>query len=168
MTGAVVRVFMLSWDRKFLNRVENMTLDFDWKMYMYMRYVDDCNCIGEEIPPGTRVDNDRLVIKPEHVDQDKAEPGDKRTATFMHMAAISNPNRHQSNAFGKHITEVHDEDTEVQFKVDVIRSYNKPLERQVREGVEIYNIDADIIMNSKIDYFQPRLRRLGFNNLFED
>ena len=439
LTGAVARVFMLSWDRRFLTRVENMTRGLEWQMYMYRRYVDDCNCIGEEIPPGTRVENDRLLIKPECVDQDKAEPADKRTASIMqevangvcdfiqvetdypschdnglmpildlavqmednmvtyrhyrkemanfklimknsampfkmtktclvqevvrilrntsrrlnesvkthylnefslrmkesgydanmrldviklgigayekqierenegicplyrpkgydkasrekkksrtkmswskpydsvlfcpptpkgmlakglkevirkerqngginikvveragvkirsmlpglkeqndcerqdcvihanggkgqcnregivyrgqcvtckeagkqsiyigesgrsgyvrgkqHKAAMNNPNRHQNNAFGKHIMEVHEGGTDVQFKVDVIRSYKKPLERQVREGVEIYNIDADIVMNSKIDYFQPGLRRLGFNNLFED
>jgi hypothetical protein len=89
LTGAIARVFMLSWDRRFLTRVENMARGFDWKMYMYMRYVDDCNCIGDEIPPGTRIEGDRLVIKPDKVDQDKEEPGDKRTANIMQQIANS-------------------------------------------------------------------------------
>jgi uncharacterized coiled-coil DUF342 family protein len=52
------------------------------------------------------------------------------------MAAIREPDKHQNNAFSKHIQEHHEGQTEVQFKVDIIRSYNKPLERQVRERVE--------------------------------
>ncbi len=36
LTGAIARVFMLSWDRKFLARVQNMARDIDWRMYMYM------------------------------------------------------------------------------------------------------------------------------------
>ena len=53
-------------------------------------------------------------------------------------------------------------------KVDIIQSYKKPLECQVREGVEIYRAKADVRMNSKLDYFQPGLRRLMFDNLLED
>ena len=86
----------------------------------------------------------------------------------QHMAAIRDPDRHQNNAFSKHIREYHNGQSEVQFKVDIVKSYNKPLERQVREGVEIYNNTANIVMNSKLDYFQPGLRRLDFSSLFED
>lgn len=87
LTGAIARVFMLSWDKKFIDRVKRMTEGFNWKLYMYMRYVDDCNCIGEEMPPGTRIENGKLVVKPEHVEQDKQEPGDKRTATILREIA---------------------------------------------------------------------------------
>ena len=87
----------------------------------------------------------------------------------QHLKAIREPNKHVNNAFSKHIKEIHEEEANlVQFKVDIIRSYDKPLESQVREGVEIFNNKSDIIMNSKLDYFQPGLRRVGFNNLFED
>ena len=50
LTGAISRVFMLWWDREFLKRVESMTINLNWKLYMYSRYVDDCNCLGEAIP----------------------------------------------------------------------------------------------------------------------
>ena len=86
------------------------------------------------------------------------------------MKSIRDPETYKKNAFSKHIREVHEgkEADSVQFKVHVIKSYVKPLERQVREGVEIYNSQADIIMNSKLDYFQPAFRRMVFDDLFDD
>ena len=46
--------------------------------------------------------------------------------------------------------------------------YWKPLERQVREGVEILGIKDTDSMNSKVDHIQPALRRIGFLGLLED
>ena len=86
-----------------------------------------------------------------------------------HLAAMRNPGRYQSNAFSKHIREVHGGNPDsTKFKMDIIRSYDKPLERQVREGVEIFNNRCDIVMNSKLDYFQPGLRRVTFSDMFDE
>ena len=46
----------------------------------------------------------------------------------------------------------------------VLKSYQRPLERQIAEGVIIHNLDADITMNSKLDHYQPAIRRVTFTN----
>ena len=85
-----------------------------------------------------------------------------------HLAAIKEPHKHKNNAFAKHVLEHHRGEKDVKFTIDIIKSYKKPLERQVREGVEIYRANPDIRMNSKIDYFQPGLRRMVFDDVLED
>ncbi len=35
-------------------------------------------------------------------------------------------------------------------------------------NLQQYINKSDIVMNSKLDYFQPGLRTVGFNNLFDD
>ena len=56
----------------------------------------------------------------------------------------------------------------IQTRVFIKNSYTKPLERQVREGVEILGIKDTDSMNSKVDHIQPALRRIGFLGLLED
>lgn len=85
-----------------------------------------------------------------------------------HLTAIKKPVKYKSNAFAKHILEHHAGNRNVKFKVDIIKCYQKPLERQVREGVEILRMDADIAMNSKIDFIQPGIRRLAFADILEE
>ena len=85
-----------------------------------------------------------------------------------HLNAIGNPTNHKHNAFAKHIIEQHsDEREDVKFDIDIIGSFKRPLQRQIREGVEIINCKGDIIMNSKIDHFQPAINRMSFRNMFE-
>ena len=82
---------------------------------------------------------------------------------------MEDPHKYRNNAFSKHILEYHDGDRRgAKFKMDVICSYKKPLERQVREGVEIYRTKADVIMNSKLDHFQPGVTRIGFENILDE
>ena len=47
---------------------------------------------------------------------------------------------------------------ETEFKMDIIKCFRTPLERQVREGVEIASATANL--NSKLDNFQPGMRRI--------
>ena len=84
---------------------------------------------------------------------------------LSHVKAISNPKRHNENAFAKHINECHNGDREqVKFKVDVVRRFKRPLERQIWEGVEIHNAQANIQMNSKLDHYQPAVSRVIITN----
>ena len=78
-----------------------------------------------------------------------------------------NPWLHKTNAFAKHILEEH-EGSKLGFKVLIIKANRKPLERQVREGVEILGIKDTESMNSKIDHIQPALSRVGFLGLLDD
>ena len=44
------------------------------------------------------------------------------------------------------------------------------MERQIREGIEIlHTIDqADIVLNSKLDHYQPAIRRVTFDHILEE
>ena len=84
------------------------------------------------------------------------------------IIAIRDPGRYKSNAFAKHVVEHHPGRNDVKFKMDIVKCYRKPLERQVREGVEILRANADCIMNSKLDFIQPRLRRMTFEDILQD
>ena len=86
----------------------------------------------------------------------------------QHLKAIRN--RTESNAFAKHNKESHNNRRDTKFKIDVLKTYRKPLERQIREGIEIlHTIDqADNVLNSKLDHYQPAIRRITFDNILEE
>ena len=66
-----------------------------------------------------------------------------------------------TNAFVRHRDIYHkDEEDNVKYRVDVVKSFKKPLERQVWEGVEIHSSQAEIPMNSKLDHYQPAVGRM--------
>ena len=67
----------------------------------------------------------------------------------------------------KQVTQHHD-NKETKFKFDIIKYNRTPLERQIREGVEIVRTRADILLNSKIDHFQPGIRKITFGNILDD
>ena len=81
----------------------------------------------------------------------------------QHLECLSNPDntRSKSNALVKHRELYHNgEEDNVQFQFEVIKSFKKPLERQVWEGVEIHSSREDIIMNSRLDHYQPAVGRM--------
>ena len=49
--------------------------------------------------------------------------------------------------------------------MDIIKCFRTPLERQVRKAVEIARAKADLILHSKLDYFQPGMRRITFRDI---
>ncbi len=83
----------------------------------------------------------------------------------QHRTAIRTGQNH--NAFTKHFQEFHrDQQTcENNLKFKIVRSYNRPMQRQVAEGVEIYNLKSTNIMNSKLDHYQPAINRTVFTNI---
>ena len=52
-----------------------------------------------------------------------------------------------------------------QFRLDIIKYHRPPLERHIREGVEIIGAKADCVLNSKLDYFVPGMRRVTFGDI---
>ncbi len=78
---------MLWWDRKFKDKIEEATSNIDWKLHGYMRYVDDGNCIANEMPLGARVENGKVVVKPMEVETDKTVKGDLRSARLIQELA---------------------------------------------------------------------------------
>ena len=85
----------------------------------------------------------------------------------QHLQAIRDHRRKQNNAFAKHIREEH-EGRAAEFRVDIIKYHRTPLEQQIREGVEITRAKADCVLSSKLDYFQPGMRRMTFGDIYEE
>ena len=69
-----------------------------------------------------------------------------------------------SNAFAKHLVEDHPQAdvgrVETAINFEVIRTFDKPLERQVAEAVAIQSCKADRLLNSKSEWEQPAVERL--------
>ena len=74
-----------------------------------------------------------------------------------HKASIKN--KTTSNAFARHLNDFHPQKVNnyTGFKVKVERTFKKCLDRQVKEGINIFaNSDKlDIQMNSKLDFHGP-------------
>ena len=62
--------------------------EIEWKVYFYMRYVDDCNIIADVMKPGVRYKDGKIVKLHEKV-EDKIVPDDKRTALVVQQIANS-------------------------------------------------------------------------------
>ena len=95
-----------------------------------------------------------------------------RSAYFrgkQHLKAISKPEDHETtNAFAKHLMEHHaGENNPKPFQMSIIDTYRRPLQRQIREGIEIYRCNSEIPMNSKLNHYQPGVRRIAFTNSLE-
>ena len=56
------------------------------------------------------------------------------------------------------------EGMEVKYNLSLVKSFKRPVERQVWEGVEIHKADVDIIMNSKLDHYLHAVGRMTISN----
>ena len=70
-------------------------------------------------------------------------------------------NKVTSNAFARHLETFHKDRVQDHsvFKVKVEKTYKKCLDRQVREGINIFNSEAEIQMNDKSEWHLPSLQR---------
>ena len=92
-----------------------------------------------------------------------------RVRGSQHMEALKNPNTHKDNAFAKHSAEYHQgEESEVQYKLEIVGHYSKPVERQVCEGVYVHTDPSEVIMNSKLDHHLPAVSRVTFSSTTEE
>ena len=82
------------------------------------------------------------------------------------MYALKDSKTYTENAFCKHVIECHkgERSKNVQFQIDVVKGFKRPLERQIWEGVEIHRAKPDILMNSKLDHYQPAVGRMVVSN----
>lgn len=120
-------------------------------------------------------------IPPEKAGQIKKQPG--VTSVYIgessrsgyqrgqdHQKALKNPAKHQNNAFVKHVRDFHrGKGKRVIFKTSVIGQFKRPMQRQISEGINIFRSKPrlDILMNSKMDHYQPVITRVHVtNNVF--
>ena len=108
-----------------------------------------------------------LTCRDRH-NQEAVYIGESGRSTYVrgrqHLAAIADPRRHGENAFAKHIIEKHSNEHNLKFKMDIIDTFKRPLQRQIREGVEIYGAGADILLNSKLDHYKPAVKMMTFGD----
>ena len=79
----------------------------------------------------------------------------------QHLGALEKPKKHQENAFVRHREDFHQgEEETVRFRMDVVKCYNRPMDRQISEGCHILSPDADIMLNGKLDHMRPAVGRV--------
>ena len=92
LAGALARVVMLWWDKKFLELTAKNNILF----HLYKRYVDDQNMAGKPLQPGTRWKEGpwanglgKMVLVDEEVNDDKQIPASVRTMSELRKMADS-------------------------------------------------------------------------------
>ena len=63
------------------------------------------------------------------------------------------------NGLVAHYLEFH-EGEEPRFKMDVVEKFERPMQRQIAEGVAIHRSMDTIVMNSKNEWIQPATSRI--------
>ena len=81
-----------------------------------------------------------------------------------HHGALQRPEQHKDNAHANHALTYHGDRQveEVKFKMNLLYTCQKAMERQISEGVEIRRgeEEVDILMNSKLDHYAPAVGRM--------
>ena len=77
--------------------------------------------------------------------------------------------RHEKSALARHLKDHHplEEGNPSLFRFSIIKSYRKPMYRQITEGVKIHNSRADILMNRRDEWIPPAIVRLGTTAFFQ-
>ena len=87
----------------------------------------------------------------------------------QHLQAMENPQSHGDNAFAKHSSNYHQgEEEEVQYGLELVGHFTKPVERLVCEGVYIHSDPSDLVMNDKLDHHLPAVARVTYSNSAAD
>ena len=81
---------------------------------------------------------------------------------------MRNPDINSTNGLAKNVLDHHRANIEdVDFDFRIIYCSKRPLQRQVREGIEIKECKADLVLNSKLDHYQPAIRGIMFTDMFD-
>ena len=91
LSGAVAKVVMLSWSRRFVAAATTALASFAYfQLYLLLFYVDDTGIAVEELEPGCRFieEEGRVRVVQEEVENDRAVAGDLRTARVLQMLQI--------------------------------------------------------------------------------
>ena len=90
LSGAVSKVFMVNWCRKFKEKMRIATTDLpNFTIHLYKFYVDDHNLVVEALPPGARLVEEKVKVVAEEIEDDLLIPADQRTAELMKEVANS-------------------------------------------------------------------------------
>ena len=75
-----------------------------------------------------------------------------------------------TNSMAAHLSNEHPDQSRdpLAIKFSVTRTGPKCLERQVREAVQLANMDPDKIINTHMEFVAPALQRMTHTNLLDD
>ena len=90
LSGALAKVVMLSWSRRFRSLTASALNNFFFDLYMLLFYVDDTMVATEELEPGSRYikEEGKVRVVEEEIEGDRLVAGDLRTAKVL--AEIAN------------------------------------------------------------------------------
>ena len=74
-TGVIAQLVMISWDRRFKEKLRELHIDFD----LLKRFVDDINGLFVALKPGSEYKEGKLSINTEKIEEDKEIEEDERT-----------------------------------------------------------------------------------------
>ena len=107
------------------------------------------------------------------VQQDR-KPGTKRSylgetgRSIQIRGALAKLGVNKDNSFIKYTLEYHNTKAveDVKFKLTLVDTFEKPMEREVCEGVMIRRGEAeiDLVLNSKLDHYAPVVGRMVMSN----
>ena len=84
LSRALAKVYMLWWCRAFLRALAAAMVNITYfSLYLLLFYVDETNLAMEELEPGCRLVDGKVVVVEEEVEADRAIPGDRRTARVV-------------------------------------------------------------------------------------
>ena len=90
LSGALAKVYMLWWCRALIKALTAAMINITYfSLYLLFFYVDDTNLAMEELEPGCRLVDGKVVVVKEEVEGDKSIPGDRRTALVIQEIANS-------------------------------------------------------------------------------
>ena len=129
-------------------------------------YKGECLTCAEVGPSSTPVEGQLPSIVEERKPMKSCYFGESSKPIYVrgkqHLEAIKKPSSHNTNAFAKHKMEYH-LDEQAKFRLSIIKAFDKPLQRQILEGIEIRRgeQECDLLMNSKLDHFAPAVARIS-------
>ena len=90
LSGALAKVYMLWWCQAFLKVLAAAMVSIPYfSLYLLLFYVDDTILSMDELEPGCRLVEGKVVVVEEEVEADRAIPRDRRTARVVQDIANS-------------------------------------------------------------------------------
>ena len=132
LTGSVAKCVMVDWSQRFCLKAGRLGIEIK----LFKCFVDDENIAMKSKPPGTRFENEQLIIKNEDIEVDNLIPEDQRNMELLKTVAdsvepmiqttVDYPTNHENKKMPILDLRVWTEETESDGKVIQFEFYRKP------------------------------------------
>ena len=86
----------------------------------------------------------------------------------MNIATGMFNRRDPQSAHWKHCAAMHQVDVSMGYTMDLLSKHRDALSRSIAKGIQINHMDADTMMNSRAEYWQPRVARVSLQRVLPD